>query len=78
MKFIWEESDIKPGRVVGKSPNVGCWIIGYIPDPHAYTLISLDDGMVQPPKTAAELATHLTASLMKPIRSKVYDGTEQG
>jgi hypothetical protein len=50
IKVIWEESDIKPGLVIGTLTCTERWVIGYCPEIEGasrYTFISLDDGMVR-------------------------------
>jgi hypothetical protein len=50
MKFVWEESDIIGGRVVGKPARLESWMIIYRPSTtpgsrgNLYGLVSLADG----------------------------------
>lgn len=70
MKFVWEESDIKPGRVYSKVGITEQWIIGYVPglDSKSNRVhISLSDGMVLPPQTAEALAADLTEGGYVPL-----------
>ena len=63
MKVTWEETDIKPGRSVGKPTRKERWMIGYLAAEHTeerYVLISLIDGMTQPPVTKRVMAISLT------------------
>lgn len=64
MRFEWEPGDIRVGRVVGDPGRGERWMIGYMAESQLgegkrYTLNSLSDGLVQMPRTAAELADSL-------------------
>jgi hypothetical protein len=63
MKIEWQPEDITPGRIVGKPDRIERWMIGYLADPatpeRKYVLVSLADGMVQPPCTADMMAVDL-------------------
>ena len=75
MRFVWEEDDIVNmlGQVVVHKDTSGeHWLIGYVAeheigDDRRYQLISLRDGMVQPPKTAAEMAHALNCGQKRPL-----------
>lgn len=71
MKFVWEEGDIRPGRIVRNSLTPERWMIGYIltvnEDKKSFTrdhvIVSLSSGEVfsaKAPKTAQQLADMLT------------------
>lgn len=77
MRVTWEPSDIRPGRVVGKSGRGERWIIGYgvcprkVSEPERkFVLVSLADGMLQLSapndpwqfNTAEEIAAQLNQS----------------
>ena len=71
MKIIWEASDIRPGRVVGKAGRKEEWMIGYLngeAKADNFCLISLNDGCVSNRGTAEQLASSLTESNDWPIR----------
>ena len=64
MKFIWEASDIKPGRKYGRADISERWMIGYLGalggDKPRYVSVSTIDGMVTDASGREELARELT------------------
>lgn len=64
MKIEWTADNVYPGIVVGRPATHERWMIGYAPfsggGDRRYTLNSLTDGMVQEPRTKAEMAAKLT------------------
>jgi hypothetical protein len=65
MRVSWEDGDIKPGLQIGKPSSRERQIIGYLAAEHSdtrYVVVSLSDGMTQPPMKRSELATWLTES----------------
>jgi len=78
MKYIWEEEDIIPGRIVCDELGKHIRMIGFYEDPHfdapgfdssrKYHLIDFGtDGMVMGAMTKLEMATTLTKSHKMPI-----------
>lgn len=65
MRVTWDETDIKPGRQVGRPNRKERWMIGYLAAEHTeerYVLVSLSDGMTQPPVTKRVMSIQLTES----------------
>lgn len=63
MKYIWEAEDIKPGVRYTQKGITEVHMIGYMASRIGHqrmVSISLEDGMVQDPKEAAEWAEMLT------------------
>lgn len=65
MKFIWEESDIKTGRIYTRPDIHEDWMIAYLsdidPDNLAkYTSVSLSDGLIIKASTREDMAQMLT------------------
>lgn len=75
MKLIWEERDIKPGRVVtpiGSHPGGERWVIGYTPHPtekksNLFSLVSLADGAICLPNDAAHFVALLNEGGLWPV-----------
>lgn len=71
MRFIWEETDIKPGRVYGRAGMREQWLIGYRPELESkknLVSVSLADGMVAgEPRTKMEMAEVLSRNDYAPI-----------
>lgn len=77
MKFVWEESDIRPGRIVTSQATPERWMIGYILSVNEerksfdrdHVVVSLTSGEViktKSPKTAQQLADMLTRNDARP------------
>lgn len=75
MRISYDADDVKSmlGCVFTKGTHGEYWLLGYdgrftenatVP---RYTLTSLRDGMVQPPRTADDMANHLTETDSKPL-----------
>jgi hypothetical protein len=69
MKLEWQAEDIIPGRIVGKPDRLERWMIGYVVSgsENMYCLVSMADGMVQPPQDKADLAELLNNAGEIPI-----------
>ena len=70
MKFIWEEEDIRAGRMFSKPGNVEAQIIGYHVGSHEedkWASVSLVDGMISTPTNRAIMATALTENGYIPV-----------
>ena len=69
MKIEWEDSDIKVGLKVKPRTVDEISIIGYViaDEGSLYTIISLSDGLVQPPTSKAVLATKLNNGNYIPV-----------
>jgi hypothetical protein len=63
MRVSWEESDVIPGRQVGKQTIRERLLIGFLAAEHGdarFVMVSLSDGMTQPAMKRRELAIWLT------------------
>jgi len=70
MKFIWEESDIRPGRKYTRPDINEVWMIGYVVNTstHAkYVSVSMNDGMVTTTDNKSNLADVLTKNNYVPV-----------
>lgn len=70
MKFIWEESDIKTGRMYSRVDINENWMIGYrsyAVEEARFVSISMVDGMVTAPLNKNEMADMLTRGGYVPI-----------
>jgi hypothetical protein len=69
MRVLWEEADIKCGMQVGKPSIRERLLIGFLAAENSETrfvLVSLSDGMTQPPMKRGEMAVWLTESGWQP------------
>jgi hypothetical protein len=63
MKVTWEEHDIQPGQQIGKESIRERQMIGFLAAEHSekrFVIVSLSDGMTQPPMGRKELSIWLT------------------
>lgn len=85
MKFIWEESDIICGRIVGKDTQLDYEVCGNsakhthkigfnatLPSKKNYILIAMTDGMVGKGRTGREMADYLNKSQYAPMPHKQF------
>lgn len=81
MKIIWQEVDIKVGRIYGKRGMKETWMIGYRPEIDGamrYVSISMVDGMITLPRTTTEMAEILTSNEYWPIELLAFlDSTKE-
>lgn len=79
MRVIWDEDDVKVGRVYGKSGIKEQWLIGYRADLSGdarYVSVSTSDGMVTIPRTKRGMAENLSRNGYSPVEYLLADAKD--